>query len=1093
MDGRIVGLSLVCIAAAMPAAAQDEPQLLRSGESRKVELTAGPRVFTYRPSSDGWVYVYALSEAFDPVLSVGIEGGEPPQVDRDSGGGTAAFVELEVAEGARLHVELASESGEGSGRAELHLVEYAESEATRSAAREAIRRTRAAGQTRVEGDWEGARGEVRSVLASLLDTSGGRASPAVQEALLRVAAEAYQVRDLESAERAWSAVRDFKARVQPPDHGDLLAIRQNLAAVFGIQGDLERAAAEQATVLATYERLLPEDHDHRVVLQESYARTLRWIGELERARELQIAVVASRERTRPEGHHELLGARRELAVTLLELGDLSGARTMLEKVLIARERILPEHHRDLRTSRIDLARAMRTMGDLPGARALYEHVLVEAEGELPADHEEVLETRTQLAITLLGMGELETARAMFEGVLYVRRQALADDHPDLLRSQGNLAYVLDQLGEHEAARDLIRESLAAQERKLPAHHRDVLAAREDWGLIHQSAGDLEAARAILEEVAAVRATWLPEDAPELRDTRRSLARVYAGLDDREALGAELSRLARGQRRWLEGGVVLSRREARERAGTLAEGVSVLASLGGRSDRPGDVEREAFVLIETARALATEGLRTSGDESPDPELAELRARVLERRREIHRIASGATGDDTARVVARLASAVRERDRLEADVRHRLRAAGLLTADVDPQTLGRALGERAAAVGFFAYDRDEIDPDQPHRVARHRALLAHVVRSDGSLLRVELGALDEVSALVRAWRAAVGQSQGRGQPVGGDPVVPPALAAAGRALRERVLDPVLAVAGEVDTLHVCPDGPLHLVPLAVLPKADGSVVGESLRVRREVSFARLLSPEVESAGPMTALLLGGVDFDAGVTGSAEKRFAPLPGSAAEVARLAGLFAERAGSGPVLLQGAAATKRALLERAPGCGYLHLATHGTFGDAEAAGPVARAVDATWSPLDVAATVRGMAPMALCGLALAGANAGRDSLGRARGLITAEEIAGLDLKACDLAVLSACDTHIGAAGGAGLGLQSLQAALHAAGVRTTITSLWKVPDETTRELMVAFYRRIWIEREPKAEALWSVQSELRARGAPLRDWAAWVLTGDPD
>ena len=52
-------------------------------------------------------------------------------------------------------------------------------------------------------------------------------------------------------------------------------------------------------------------------------------------------------------------------------------------------------------------------------------------------------------------------------------------------------------------------------------------------------------------------------------------------------------------------------------------------------------------------------------------------------------------------------------------------------------------------------------------------------------------------------------------------------------------------------------------------------------------------------------------------------------------------------------------------------------------------------------------------------------------GILTAEELATFDLRNCELAVLSACETNVGIRR-AGQGIQSLQTALHAAGARTS-------------------------------------------------------------
>src|SRR5262249_58964876 len=86
-------------------------------------------------------------------------------------------------------------------------------------------------------------------------------------------------------------------------------------------------------------------------------------------------------------------------------------------------------------------------------------------------------------------------------------------------------------------------------------------------------------------------------------------------------------------------------------------------------------------------------------------------------------------------------------------------------------------------------------------------------------------------------------------------------------------------------------------------------------------------------------------------------------------------------------------------------------------------------------------------------------------GIMTAEEVAGLDLSACALAVLSACETGLGRTAG-GEGVLGLQRAFHQAGARTVVASLWRVDDEATRALMTRFYENLWQAQRRPLEAL---------------------------
>ena len=191
-----------------------------------------------------------------------------------------------------------------------------------------------------------------------------------------------------------------------------------------------------------------------------------------------------------------------------------------------------------------------------------------------------------------------------------------------------------------------------------------------------------------------------------------------------------------------------------------------------------------------------------------------------------------------------------------------------------------------------------------------------------------------------------------------------------------------------------------------------------------------------------------------------------------------------------GAAATERAFKTRAAGHRVLHLATHGFFIE----GRCTSALDA--SALPRSANVARENPLLLSGLVLAGANR-RDAVApdQEDGVLTAEEVAALNLSGVEWAVLSGCDTGVGEIR-AGEGVFGLRRAFQLAGARTVIMSLWPVEDQSTQQWMAALYGnrlRNLSTADAVRNASLSVLRDRRARGASTHPlyWAAFVATGD--
>ncbi|MCL2651274.1 MAG: CHAT domain-containing protein [Candidatus Azobacteroides sp.] len=134
--------------------------------------------------------------------------------------------------------------------------------------------------------------------------------------------------------------------------------------------------------------------------------------------------------------------------------------------------------------------------------------------------------------------------------------------------------------------------------------------------------------------------------------------------------------------------------------------------------------------------------------------------------------------------------------------------------------------------------------------------------------------------------------------------------------------------------------------------------------------------------------------------------------------------------------------------------------------------------------------PLLRSGLLFAGANrawTNQDVIsGIEDGVLTAEEIANMDLSKTKLAVLSACETGLGEVNNSE-GVFGLQRAFKLAGVETLVMSLWKVDDTTTSQFMLAFYQNL-LAGKSKLESFKIAQKQIREQYKNPYYWAAFVM-----
>ena len=331
---------------------------------------------------------------------------------------------------------------------------------------------------------------------------------------------------------------------------------------------------------------------------------------------------------------------------------------------------------------------------------------------------------------------------------------------------------------------------------------------------------------------------------------------------------------------------------------------------------------------------------------------------------------------------------------------------------------------------------------------------------------------------------------------------------QALYTTLWEPVIPYLNEIETVYYSPSGLLHRISFPAIAAPDQQTLSDKYDLFRLASTRNLL-PQHQALENQTGLIFGGINYNEGVksTKGSKTKTEPkddkqtegkrslrgadwdfLPGTVVEAENIH-LMLNKGNIVTSSITGEQATENAIKSiSGDSPSIIHIASHGfSFPPAEQqdAGPDIM----MGGPIGTNTLSKN--PLMRSGLLFAGANktwaSGLEVAGAEDGILTAYEIASLDLSETEIMVLSACETGLGEVKG-NEGVFGLQRAMFMAGVENMIVSLWEVPDIETIELMSLFYGNIISGLQPES-AFYQAQKEMKLRYSEQPSlWAGFVF-----
>jgi CHAT domain-containing protein/tetratricopeptide (TPR) repeat protein len=968
------------------------------------------------------------------------------------------------------------------------------------------------------GDLTGAAAIFEQV-TGILEVSLGHKHPRYAGALNNVAQVRRKQRRFEDAKEVFGAaleILDGMAEDQSPKS----VIATNIAALYfeianeaasnPYEGDLSYEdlfvqKPKDYTVAARVRFPIPIDGELPV------SNTMRWLdarakfyesaGAFDKTWFLYRLIVELCTLVRGGHHRDLIDPLDTLAVFEIERGEFADAKEHLAAAVSVAELAGEESQWQLASILRRQATLLSNMGQTPAAERPMLRA-IEIFRQAGVSDSQLLLLEEDLAVLHLRMGKIELARPILEKLLAtVPVEELEESNPMRLQQ---LATFADVLKDNERALQFYEASIRGQRERTGEWTAAFARTLSNYATALRMKGRWQAAEAQYHRAIEIRRVQLGPDHPDLMESLIRLALVLAALDRPDEAFATINEVLEIGAR-LTGRLSLISSDAsrldlvQRQLGYLGIALSVV--LGSLSKNAEAVKR-AYLLVLRRKALAGQVLvvqRNAILAGRYPHLED-KLRELDRlRAEVGTIAmqlqSSSDPDERARL---LSEALDERSSMEAE----------LAGEIDEMKLGAPLAATTVEAVSAALPSESVLIEfvelRPHNFKavlangdaefEPRRYIAFVLPADqpDALSLLDFGEAEEIDRLV-------GQSAGR-LAAGRDLSLAPVEAAAtvpgfdDKYLSSLIVSPILANIGEANRILIAPDGNLFLVAFDALPIDATMLVID----KYEVSYVGTGRDTIRFAVPGNATLgnpviVAAPDFDLSAAteeaggnnapdvpaepagerawlGALARRFSPLPGTVVEGEEIHKRLANSR-----LLSGKEALEKRVREmKRPR--IVHFATHGFA-----------------IPNSNNEAQENDNSMFRSGLALAGANswlAGRPlPVDAEDGIITAEDIATLDLIETELAVLSACETGVGDVL-SGEGVFGLRRAFSVAGVRSIVMSLWKVPDAETCKLMVLFYDHL-LAGKSKPAALRAAKLALRETSNDRRSWGAFIHEGD--
>ncbi|WP_396888901.1 tetratricopeptide repeat protein [Microcystis aeruginosa] len=851
------------------------------------------------------------------------------------------------------------------------------------------------------------------------------------------------------------------------NHPDTASSLNNLAGLYRVQGRYSEAEPLYKEALAIWKQQLGDNHPLTATSLNNLAGLYESQGRYSEAEPLYKQALAIWKQQLGDNHPSTASSLNNLALLYQSQGRYSEAEPLYKQALAIRKQRLGDNHPSTAASLNNLAFLYQSQGRYSEAEPLYKQALAIWKQQLGDNHPSTASSLNNLAGLYESQGRYSEAEPLYKQALAIRKQQLGDNHPSTATSLNNLAGLYESQGRYSEAEPLYKQALAIRKQQLGDNHPDTASSLNNLAFLYQSQGRYSEAEPLYKQALAIRKQQLGDNHPDTASSLNNLAGLYESQDDiPQAINYLSQGLAVQEYNLSENLKMGDDKQKQDYMAKVLGTTNWVISLNLQvvPNNP-EVTRLALktILERKGRILdvSTNSLQILRQRTDDPESQQLLTQLIEVRTQLSNLTFKKPEDIKNPEIYRqqINEVTAKAKEIEGKIGVRSAEFRNLSQPITLEGIQKLIPADAALVEIVRYQPFNPKAPENQRFGIPRYAV-YILYPNGDIKAKDLGEAKPIEDKLIYFRDNLADAE--------TPL--PQLQKSARQLDETLMQPIRQLLGNTKTILLSPDAALNLIPFEALVDENNQYLVENYHITYLTSGRDLLRLKDKFASQQSPLIVadpfyGKAGEKVALTRSidlSEFTFPGLPGTEQEAKAIKNLLPQA-----TVLTGSQATENAVKQvKKPN--ILHIATHGFFK------PESNVLEN---------------PLLRSGLVLAGVTIGQSA--GDDGVLTALETTNLNLVGTKLVVLSACDTGKGDIK-IGQGVYGLRRALVIAGSESQLISLWKVSDDATKDLMVAYYGRLQ-KGEGRSEALRQIQLGM-LKGEKQKHpfyWASFIPSGD--